>query len=98
MKKYIVLHSFRDLVTDGTVRLKGDVYDAESLGPSDRVEELENFANAFGRPMIAAIEVRELSDYPIAKGGGYYLASDGTTVKGKDNAAKLQKELNNNDD
>lgn len=97
MKKYIVLHSFRDISTGGTVRLKGDVYDAESLGPSDRVEELENFTNAFGRPMIAAIEVRELSDYPIAKGGGYYLVSDGTTVKGKDNAAKMQRELNNDD-
>lgn len=97
MKKYIVLHSFRDISTGGTVRLKGDVYDAESLGPSERLEELENFANAFGRPMIAEIEVRELSDYPIAKGGGYYLVSDGTTVKGKDNAAKLQKELNNDD-
>lgn len=102
MMKYKVLESFTDLTTN-QVYWKGDAFPAPGLSlPDDsRLEELTSDKNKRKKALIEKIEVKDANpdeetsaEFPKHVGGGNYLLSDGTKVKGKEKAHTQQSELN----
>lgn len=102
MMKYKVLEAFTDLTTN-QVYWEGDAFPAPGLSlPDDsRLAELTSEKNKRKKALIEKIEVKEATsdeeistEFPKHVGGGNYLLSDGTKVKGKEKANTQQSELN----
>ena len=107
MAKFKVLHPFRDTQDKNKTHPNGRLYNVEDEFPAtqrkvseDRINELKGTNNKVGYPVIEG-HVPELveespvghADYPWHLGGGYYELSDGSKVRGKDEAEDAEKKL-----
>lgn len=103
MKKFKVVYPFRDLqdtgksFPDGRKYSVGDDYPATNRKvDEERLSELRGHNNKVGYPLIkdSLDKVPEgNADYPWHLGGGYYELSDGSKVRGKDEAEKAEKQI-----
>ena len=108
MEKFKVVHPFRDLQDtnksnpNGRLYNVGDDYPATQRKVSEeRINELKGHDNKIGYPLIQgfAPDIVEAeaptgnADYPWHLGGGYYELSDGSKVRGKDEAEKAEQQI-----
>jgi len=103
MTKYKVIHPFRDLQDKGKTFPKGREYAVGDPFPAtqrkvseERITELKGKRNKIGERLIEE-SVDEAptgnADYPWHLGGGHYELSDGSKVRGKDEAEKAEQKL-----
>jgi hypothetical protein len=93
---YRVIRDFTDLQDNRRLYEKGQTYPREGYSPSeDRLKELSSKNNKNGKVYIKKVDesAADEENYPIHKGGGNYLLSDGRKVKGKDKAFKEEEKL-----
>ena len=103
MEKFKVVHPFRDLQDTNKSNPNGRLYKVGDEFPAtqrkvseERIAELKGKQNKIGYPLIeySLDEVpKGNADYPWHLGGGYYELSDGSKVRGKDEAEKAEKQI-----
>ena len=107
MEKFKVVHPFRDIQDKSKSNPNGRVYKVGDEFPAtqrkvseERINELKGHNNKIGRSLIEAFApdtVEEAptgnADYPWHLGGGYYELSDGSKVRGKDEAKKAEQQI-----
>lgn len=87
---YKVLKDFIDLQDKNRLNEKAQAYPREGLDVSEeRVAELQD------KGFIEAVveEEKEDEEFPMHKGGGNYVLSNGETVKGKEAAIEAEEQL-----
>ena len=90
---YPILNSFQDLQDESRLNEKNTFYPREGLEPTEeRIKELQE--KRFIGPKVAE-EVPEENEveYPLHKGGGNYVLSNGESVKGKEAALEAEEQL-----
>lgn len=103
MEKYKVVHPFRDIQDTNKSNPNGRVYKVGDEFPAtqrkvseERINELKGRNNKIGYPLIedSLDKVpKGNADYPWHLGGGYYELSDGSKVRGKDEAKKAEQQI-----
>ena len=103
MEKFKVIHPFRDLQDknksnpNGRRYKVGDEFPAtQRKVPEERIAELKGKQNKIGYPLIEDLldeAPKGNANYPWYLGGGYYELSDGSKVRGKDEAEKAEKQI-----
>lgn len=90
---YPIYKSFKDKQDEKRLNEKDKFYPREGLEPSDeRIEELQE-KGYIGEKVADKEGEEDVVEYPVHKGGGSYLLSNGESVKGKEDAQKAEDAL-----
>lgn len=88
-----IYKSFKDKQDQKRLNEKDKFYPREGLEPTeDRVKELQQ-KGFIGDKVAEGPEETDVVEYPVHKGGGSYLLSNGESVKGKEDAQKAEDAL-----
>ncbi|MDE0582236.1 hypothetical protein ON064_04140 [Planococcus sp. A6] len=88
-----IYKSFKDKQDQKRLNEKNKFYPREGLEPTEeRVKELQD-KGYIGDKVVEESDETDVVEYPVHKGGGNYLLSNGESVKGKEDAQKAEDAL-----
>ena len=89
----VVLNAFHDKEDNRRLNEPGKFYPREGLEVTEeRKQELRD-KGFIAKLADTVVEEVEEQEFPMHKGGGHYVLSNGETVKGKEEAQKAEDEL-----